>query len=545
MPTESELSIITATAVAAALAQQSGHTGQVLTLPEYHGIGSPVSFKSWFDKCKSLFDAFAIKEETRKLAHLRLMLKGTAETALSSYLLINPTVVINNTNEFYSKLYPLFIDPSFPQVIRRKLQMLKQTGSLSEYIAAEADLIGDYKDITDNERIYLFKYGLDPKFVDILNLKNPATFLEAITHISKHGNAIDMRFAQNIIHESMDMDVDNINLNKINITKHTTNDNKFILLDDSFAESTFLYNINGTEVPINVAATSGRSYLNNNLFGKRTKSIEGTADPIDVQKNTPPEYEKYEWGEDSSNNNSDLDLNEKCEEYFTPCTSPIPQEKTKHKRKNSNDATNTTKNFKFNRPQIKKRARLFNIDSINPEIDFLIGELNNNDPNSPYGLISINGAKTKILFDSGAARCFISGKIASKLNLALIPVKSEIKAITANGQALKITKQTNINLPINNILIPTTAYIFPLVHVDIIIGYDWWSKYKLTPSYESNIWKITYNDNTILLNLEIDSIVPIVSINHINQLTKKGNIQEIYKIFVSRTDPEETHTETD
>ncbi|OMJ27694.1 hypothetical protein AYI69_g2863 [Smittium culicis] len=41
-----ELTATIAAAVAVALANQSGITGQVLSLPEYHGIGSSTSFKA-------------------------------------------------------------------------------------------------------------------------------------------------------------------------------------------------------------------------------------------------------------------------------------------------------------------------------------------------------------------------------------------------------------------------------------------------------------------------------------------------------------------
>ncbi|OMJ26576.1 hypothetical protein AYI69_g3974 [Smittium culicis] len=160
-----ELALVTSTVITAALAHQSGTSGQTLVLPEYHGIGSPVSFKSW-----------------------------------------------------------------------RKLQMLKQNGSLAEYIAAEANLIGDYKDIGDAERIHLFKYGLENKFVDILNIKSPATFIEAITLIAKHGTAMDMRYAQENIRDPMDMDIEKISLNKMHIS---TNEPVISLVDECYAPEHF------------------------------------------------------------------------------------------------------------------------------------------------------------------------------------------------------------------------------------------------------------------------------------------------------------------
>ncbi|PVU91958.1 hypothetical protein BB561_004097 [Smittium simulii] len=210
----------------------------------------------------NLFDAFAILDLKRQVANLKLQLRGTAETTLESYVIKNSNQDFTSPKDFYDSLAALFIDPSFPQVLRRKLQQLKQVGSLADYISAEANLIGDFKGISDKERIYLFKYGLENRYVNILNLRNPGTFIEAIALISSHGTAIDMRIAQNNVKDSMSMDIDFVN----NIeTKKNDNKNEFILIDNSYDINTFLYNIKGMEIPINVATTSGKSYLNKNL----------------------------------------------------------------------------------------------------------------------------------------------------------------------------------------------------------------------------------------------------------------------------------------
>ncbi|OMJ28600.1 hypothetical protein AYI69_g1920 [Smittium culicis] len=268
MESNQDLNSVIQATISAALCKQNAPTGQTLVLPEYHGIGSTLSFKSWYSKCMNLFEAFAIKDEVRMVANLKLQLRGTAETSLATYLLNNLNDKLFNTQIFYEKLSPYFIDPSYPQVLRRKLQLLSQTGSLSEYISNEANLIGDFKGISDAERIYLFKYGLDNKFVDILNLKNPETFIEAINLISRHGTALDMRLAQNNIQKSIESnDAMDIDLNRMQIrdTNNYETSLKFDLLNDSYAPDTFLYSINGVEVPIHVAGRVGRTYLNNNM----------------------------------------------------------------------------------------------------------------------------------------------------------------------------------------------------------------------------------------------------------------------------------------
>ncbi|PVU94218.1 hypothetical protein BB561_002708 [Smittium simulii] len=126
MADNSELENAIAQAIASAISNRSIDTGQVLALPE-----------------------------------------GTAATTLAAFSMKPPETIFKNTEKFYVYLLPCFIDPSFPQVIRRKLHNLKQT-------------------LLDAERIYLFIFGLENRYVDILNINNSTTFLDAIKLVSKH-----------------------------------------------------------------------------------------------------------------------------------------------------------------------------------------------------------------------------------------------------------------------------------------------------------------------------------------------------------------------
>ncbi|OMJ12612.1 hypothetical protein AYI69_g9349 [Smittium culicis] len=138
------LTLAISAVINAALAQQSGASGQTLVLPEYHGLGSSISFKSWYDKCLDLFEAFGIRDKKRRVANLKLQFRGTAETEFANYMIKENAVVLSTTQILYDNLSSKFIDPSYPQILRRKLQMLKQTGSLADYISAESNLVGDY-----------------------------------------------------------------------------------------------------------------------------------------------------------------------------------------------------------------------------------------------------------------------------------------------------------------------------------------------------------------------------------------------------------------
>ncbi|PVU90612.1 hypothetical protein BB561_004804 [Smittium simulii] len=90
---------------------------------------------------------------------------------------------------------------------------------------------------------------------------------------------------------------------------------------------------------------------------------------------------------------------------------------------------------------------MFSINNIMTE-SITLGSLSNNNPNSPYCSILLEKFKTKILFDLGAAKFFISGRYAKKLNLNLEKVKSDINAVTADGHGFKILNQVVIDLSI-------------------------------------------------------------------------------------------------
>ncbi|PVU96339.1 hypothetical protein BB561_001247 [Smittium simulii] len=140
------------------------------------------------------------------LAHLRLLNNAFAIKYPATQL----TLLQLQFRKFYEYLLPHFIDPSFPQVIRKKLQDLKQTGTLAKYISQKN------------------------RYVDILNINNPTTLLDAIKIISKHGTAMDMQFLQS---------------NRDTMSR--TKDEK---------------SINDTEVPISVASREGKKFLNKNMI---------------------------------------------------------------------------------------------------------------------------------------------------------------------------------------------------------------------------------------------------------------------------------------
>ncbi|PVU86660.1 hypothetical protein BB561_006609 [Smittium simulii] len=586
-------------AVSTALTQQASSSGQILSLPEFSGIGQSVSFKSWYNRCMNLFEAFAILDPRRKVANLKLQLTGTAETTMETFLLRNPGTIFETPEIFYTHLAPLFVDPSFPQVLRMKLQNPKQTGSLAEYIASEASSMGDFKDISDAERIYLFKYGLESRYVDLLNLKNPTNFIEAI----------------------VPTDIPNINL-----------------IDNNYDVDTFLYNINGIEncgKPGHRRANCRRprqnknhynngfysGYKGNNYKGKSINpnrnnqykeenlNAKGYYSNNSAQKQNNFNYTNYRNTRNEENvftNNENDDINafegneptalEKksleiipLEEYnseldldfnesfHTPPKSPIfknyndlslnknindikinnkinqkneinneiNQKNQKHNKINKKN--NTIKKDKrkyqdreiiFYTPRIKKKTKFFKFSEIlnTDSITVHVGKLSIIDPNSPYGLITANNFKLKTLFDSGAGKIFISGKIANKLKIKTKPVENKINAITADGNAKKITYCVDINLQIDDAIIPTTAYIFPLVNVDLIIGFEWWSEHKLSPTYNNNEWVIEYNNKKHSIILELKSNINIISHIHLEKLIKEKAIQELYQVNVTITE---------
>ncbi|PVU89338.1 hypothetical protein BB561_005418 [Smittium simulii] len=113
-------------------------------------------------------------------------------------------ITFNSTEEFHAYLLPHFIDPSFPQVIRGKLQDLKQTGTLAKYISAESSLLRYYNELSDAE---------------------------------KHGTVMGMRFVQTKSDTNTNMDINNINFIKTNPPEI---DNRIKFIGDSSTEDSLL-----------------------------------------------------------------------------------------------------------------------------------------------------------------------------------------------------------------------------------------------------------------------------------------------------------------
>ncbi|PVU87673.1 hypothetical protein BB561_006232 [Smittium simulii] len=158
----------------------------------------------------------------------------------------------------------------------------------------------------------------------------------------------------------------------------------------------------------------------------------------------------------------------------------------------------------FYTPRIKKKTKFFKIS-----------EISNADS------ITIHVGKL-------TGKNFISGKITNNLKIKTKPVENKINAITADGNAKKITHCADINLVIGDAVIPTTAYIFPLVNVNLIIGFEWWSDHKLSPTYNNNEWVIEYNNKKHNITLELKSNTNIISHIHLEKLIKEKTIQELY-----------------
>ncbi|PVU91316.1 hypothetical protein BB561_004456 [Smittium simulii] len=72
--------------------------------------------------------------------------------------------------------------------------------------------------------------------------------------------------------------------------------------------------------------------------------------------------------------------------------------------------------------------------------------------------------------------------------------RSEYLRINCKWVGYRKKKTTKLTISLENCEISISAFIFPLKNVDLILGIDWWVKYKLTPQYETNTWKIEVDD---------------------------------------------------
>ncbi|OMJ14518.1 hypothetical protein AYI69_g8570 [Smittium culicis] len=194
-------------------------SGIQLNLQTYSGKGDELSFTRWYEACVEELAAFGFQNEEQAVLLMARQLKGNARQIYDAFKNGNEKGRIENLTTFKNLLEPEFIDDNHDIKLRYNLLNLKQTSSISKYIENEKDLYGNYKGMSDKDRIFYLMNNMKPTYLKILTKSNPKTYLEAISLLIQKGDVINMNAAMTGSKHSDDsMDVDAVEIDDYSST---------------------------------------------------------------------------------------------------------------------------------------------------------------------------------------------------------------------------------------------------------------------------------------------------------------------------------------
>ncbi|PVU86338.1 hypothetical protein BB561_006739 [Smittium simulii] len=237
-------------------------SGAQLNLPEYSGKGDDLSFERWFESCVDELRAFGFVNEEQSALLMIRQLRGNARQTFDTFKYDNPNEKIYSLANFKEILKNKFTDDSYDIKLRFKLLNLKQKGDISKYIDDEKNIFGNYSDMMDKDRIFYLMNNMKAPYLNILNKKNPKTYLEAINALIEKGDQINMNAAMGGKRISEDdMEIDNIEV--VKPLEHV----ELNLLSIENGGKTFWVSVKETKqpfkFPLNTSQQSARVFLDN------------------------------------------------------------------------------------------------------------------------------------------------------------------------------------------------------------------------------------------------------------------------------------------
>jgi predicted aspartyl protease len=116
------------------------------------------------------------------------------------------------------------------------------------------------------------------------------------------------------------------------------------------------------------------------------------------------------------------------------------------------------------------------------------------------GAFSINYKPIIILFDSGATHSFISNKCGARVGLDPCQAQGSYMISTPGGKIGSNQLIRFVPIQLGSKVIKTDLVLLPLEGMDIILGMDWMTKYKVLLDITSTVIEIDspYNGATTL-----------------------------------------------
>jgi hypothetical protein len=100
-------------------------------------------------------------------------------------------------------------------------------------------------------------------------------------------------------------------------------------------------------------------------------------------------------------------------------------------------------------------------------------------PDVVIGMFLINDTSAVVLFNSGASHSFISTAYVGKYNLPLAIIRCQMIVSSLGGDMPVRQLCPKVNLKIRGVDFVANLIVLELKGIDVILGMDWLSKYKV------------------------------------------------------------------
>lgn len=157
-----------------------------VALATFHGQ-SAESVGTWLFQVERVFTAKGIRGEERKIAFAASALR---EAALQWFQNISTSDEVLTFDDFKDKITAAFQPANFQRVLRRQLKALRQTGSISDYVYEFRNIVGQIKEMAEDDKITYFIDGLKPRTREEINYMAPETLENAIASATRFDAAM-------------------------------------------------------------------------------------------------------------------------------------------------------------------------------------------------------------------------------------------------------------------------------------------------------------------------------------------------------------------
>jgi hypothetical protein len=112
-------------------------------------------------------------------------------------------------------------------------------------------------------------------------------------------------------------------------------------------------------------------------------------------------------------------------------------------------------------------------------------------PDIVIGMFFVNDTSAVVLFESGASHPFIFAAYVGKHNLPLVLLRCQMIVSSLGGDMLARQLCPKVNLKIRGVDFVANLIVLESKGIDVILGMDWLSKYKVLIDYAKKFVKMT------------------------------------------------------